>query len=81
MAPSCLLLYAGDAKSAVYPNGRDEILDAGVNWYINKNNLKIAVHYIHQAGKPVSNYEPTAPTASKKTVRGDMAVVNFQFQL
>jgi hypothetical protein len=73
--------FTGDAKSTVYPGGVDEILDAGLNWYIKKNDLKIALHYIHQSGQPVSNYEPVAPTASKKTVRGDMAAVNFQFQI
>jgi hypothetical protein len=73
--------FIGDAKSAVYANGVDEIIDAGVNWYIKKNNLKIALHYIHQAGQAISNYEPAAPTAAKETVRGNMVAVNFQCQI
>jgi hypothetical protein len=73
--------FVGDAKSAVYPGGLDEIIDAGLNWYIKKNNLKITLHYIRQSGQAVSNYEPAVPTASKETVRGDMVAANFQVQL
>ncbi|MDD5674030.1 MAG: hypothetical protein PHC61_07705 [Chitinivibrionales bacterium] len=73
--------FIGDSKSAVYPNGLDQIIDAGVNWYIKKNSLKIALHYLHQTGQAISNYEPAAPTATKETVRGDMAAINFQIQI
>jgi hypothetical protein len=73
--------FDGDAKSTLYPNGVDHILDAGLNWYLNKNNLKIAVHYVKQGGRPKSNYQSAAPDANGNvTVRGDMAVINFQLQ-
>jgi hypothetical protein len=73
--------FDGDAASTLYPNGVDHILDAGLNWYLNKNNFKIAVHYIKQGGRPKSNYQSAAPDANGNvTVRGDMAAVNFQVQ-
>jgi hypothetical protein len=72
--------FVGDAVSVLYPGGEDHILDVGVNWYINKNNFKIALHYIKQGGKPKSNYQSAAATATSQTVRGDMAAVNFQVQ-
>jgi hypothetical protein len=73
--------FVGDTKSAIYPGGLDQVIDAGLNWYINKNNLQIALHYIRQSGNAVSNYEPTVPTATKKAVRGDMVAADFQVQL
>jgi hypothetical protein len=73
--------FDGDAASTLYPNGVDHILDAGVNWYLNKNKLKIAAHYIWQGGKPKSLYQSAAPDAKGNvTMRGDMAAVNFQVQ-
>ena len=73
--------FTGDAASVLYPNGDDRIIDAGLNWYLNKNNLKIALHYINQSGKPKSYYQSAAPDAKGNvTVRGDMAAINFQVQ-
>jgi hypothetical protein len=73
--------FDGDAASTLYPNGVDHILDAGLNWYLNKNNFKIAVHYIKQGGRPKSNYQSAAPDANGNvTMRGDMAAINFQVQ-
>jgi hypothetical protein len=73
--------FTGDAVSVLYPNGNDRMIDAGLNWYINKNNMKIAVHYINQKGRPKSNYQSAAPDAKGNvTVRGDMVAINFQVQ-
>lgn len=73
--------FRGSATSVVYPGGSDRVIDAGVNWYVNKNNAKIAVHYLWQGGRPKSMYQSAAPDAKGNvTVRGDMAAVNFQFQ-
>jgi hypothetical protein len=73
--------FDGAGASTLYPNGIDHILDAGLNWYLNKNNFKIAAHYIKQGGKPKSNYESAPPDAKGNvTMRGDMAAVNFQVQ-
>ena len=73
--------FDGSSASTLYPSGIDHILDMGLNWYINKNNFKIAAHYIKQGGSPKSNYQSAAPDAKGNvTVRGDMAAVNFQVQ-
>jgi hypothetical protein len=73
--------FNGAAASVLNPNGNDRIIDAGLNWYINKNTMKIAVHYSKQDGKPKSNYQSAAPDAKGNvTMRGDMAVINFQAQ-
>jgi hypothetical protein len=73
--------FDGASASTLYPSGIDHILDMGLNWYVNKNNFKIAAHYIKQGGSPKSNYESAAPDAKGNvTVRGDMAAVNFQVQ-
>lgn len=73
--------FDGDAASTVYPGGIDHILDAGLNWYINKNNFKIAAHYLWQGGRSKSNYQSAAADAKGNvTMRGDMAAINFQVQ-
>lgn len=74
--------FFSDAASTLYPGGYDRIFDAGLNWYLNKNNLKIALHYIKQGGKPKSNYQAAAPDAKGNvTVRGDMAAINIQVKM
>ena len=73
--------FDGDAASTLYPNGVDHIIDAGLNWYLNKNNFKIALHYINQGGRPKSIFQSAAPDAKGNvTMRGDMAAINFQVQ-
>ena len=42
--------------SAFFPNGVHEVLDVGVNWYLDENRLKVNLHYIAQSGSPVSFY-------------------------
>jgi hypothetical protein len=73
--------FDGDAASTLYPNGVDHILDAGLNWYLNKNKFKIAAHYIKQGGRAKSNFQSAAPDAKGNvTMRGDMGAINFQVQ-
>jgi hypothetical protein len=73
--------FTGDAASTLYPSGIDHILDLGLNWYLNKNNLKIAVHGINQGGQPKSNFQSAAPDAKGNvTLRGDMVAIDFQAQ-
>jgi phosphate-selective porin len=38
--------------------------DAGVNWYVNKKNLKVSLHYVHQTGHGDNGY--TDETTFKK---------------
>lgn len=37
-------------------NGKFKVLDAGLNWYIKKNNLKLNIHYVKQDGDAKSPY-------------------------
>ncbi len=48
--------FEGDETSAFFPNGVHEVLDVGVNWYLDENRLKVNLHYIAQSGSPVSFY-------------------------
>ena len=74
--------FAGDDLSVLFPSGEDKVIDAGVNWYINKNNLKLSLHYVNQSGKPKSLYQTAAPTKTGAvTKRGDMVIVGFQVQI
>jgi phosphate-selective porin len=72
--------FDGDSASVVDPTGIDHILDAGLNWYINKNKFKIAAHYLFQGGRPKSNYSAGPDAKGNVTVRGNMAAINFQVQ-
>jgi hypothetical protein len=46
--------YKGDNGGQF--SGEDEVFDLGVNWYINKKNCKIALHYIMQDGHGKNSY-------------------------
>jgi hypothetical protein len=48
--------FFGDESSPVNPDGKDQVLDAGVNWYLQKNNLKLSLHYVAQDGRAKSMY-------------------------
>ncbi len=52
----CFMLtdYSGNSSGSV--NGSDRLYDAGVNWYLNKKNCKLSVHYIVQEGAGVNGY-------------------------
>jgi hypothetical protein len=65
--------FEGDAKSIIYPNGSDNVLDGGINFYINKNNLKLNLHYVSSWGASKSMY------SSGKDQRGDVIVLGFQY--
>ncbi len=73
--------FKGDAKSINYPSGQDKILDAGVNWYLNKNNLKLSIHWLNQSGNPVSMFAKKAPDTKNKGAykeRDDAVVLGVQ---
>ncbi len=48
--------FEGDPHSAIFPGGEHEILGVGLNWYLDRNQLKINLHYHAQSGQPVSLY-------------------------
>jgi hypothetical protein len=53
-------------------SGVEEMVDFGVNWYLNKRNLKLSVHYVMQDGYGDNGY--TDETTFKK---GDFVGVGF----
>lgn len=73
-------VFKGDEKSVNYPAGEDKTLDAGVNWYINKNNMKLSIHWLRQNGTPVSAFAKKAPDSKGNYKERDDAVV-FAVQL
>jgi len=48
--------YEGEGAKALYKYiGDDKTYDIGINWYINKDKLKLAAHYVNQGGSTSSN--------------------------
>ncbi len=48
--------YSGEGAKSLYKYfGDDNTLDIGVNWYLNKDNLKLSLHYVVQDGSVSSN--------------------------
>lgn len=45
-----------DGGSSPNGNGKFKVLDAGLNWYIKQNNLKLNIHYVKQDGDAKSPY-------------------------
>lgn len=58
---------SGDAELYKFI-GDDSTLDLGVNWYLNKDKLKLSLHYVMQDGSAASN-------------TGDYIGAGFQFRL
>lgn len=40
--------FKGDAGAS--SEGLEEMYDMGINWYLNKKNLKLTLHYVKQNG-------------------------------
>ncbi len=48
--------YKGEGEKALYKYiGDDKSFDLGVNWYLNKDKLKLSLHYVNQKGSCSSN--------------------------
>ena len=48
--------YEGEGAKSLYKYiGDDNSLDVGVNWYLNKDKLKLSLHYVMQEGSTSSN--------------------------
>jgi hypothetical protein len=62
--------FEGDPGATNY--GEEEMIDMGVNWYLNKRNLKLSLHYVMQDGYGDNGY--TDETTFKK---GDFVGVGF----
>jgi hypothetical protein len=65
--------FTGAAQSP-FQNGRDELLDLGVNWYVRETRVKLNVHRTWQRGKAVSSY-----TDGRTFERGNLIGVGIQF--
>jgi len=71
--------FEGDDNSASNAGGEDQQLDLGVNWYLQKNNVKLGLHWILQDGNYKSGYQGTATSATGTLrVRDDVAVASVQ---
>lgn len=66
--------FEGDENSMIYPNGTDEAIDLGVNFYLYKNNLKLSGHYILNQGEPRSK-----KTDGTNFDLGDVVCMGLQF--
>ncbi len=53
--PTVMYSYFNTIKNGPL-SGYDKTYDIGINWYINKNNLKLNLHYVIQEGKGVNLY-------------------------
>ncbi len=52
----CVDNYEGKGESALFKHvGDDQTWDIGVNWYMNKDKLKLGLHYLIQDGSASSN--------------------------
>lgn len=66
--------FNGDVDAAVYTGGRHQILDVGLNYYIDQNRMKINLHYIRQEGDAKSLYQSTV----KKDEKGSFVGLGVQ---
>ena len=58
--------FNGEAGSQF--SGTDRIYDAGINWYLNKKNCKLSLHYVWQEGAGKNGF-----TDGKTFEKGDYA--------
>ncbi len=64
--------YKGEGLAALYSGkiGTDETYDIGINWYVNKDKLKLALHYTVQEGEGIKGLNT-----------GDFVGLALQFRL
>jgi phosphate-selective porin len=63
--------FDGDKTSVINTNGTDEALDAGLNWYLQRNNLKLSLHYVRQDGDGKSMFTQGANKKGELKQRND----------
>ncbi|SKC71826.1 porin [Ohtaekwangia koreensis] len=68
----CVMVTNFEGDQGAQFSGEDRMLDVGVNWYLNKKNCKLSLHYITQQGHGDNNY--TDDITFKK---GDFAGLAF----
>ncbi|HLP41095.1 MAG TPA: porin [Fibrobacteria bacterium] len=57
------------------------MIDAGVNWYIQKNNLKISLHYVGQDGEARSMFTQGPNKKGEVKQRNDYIALGAIFGL
>ena len=65
--------FTGDHYS-VYRDGKDELLDLGVNWYLRETRVKLNLHHTRQKGAGISGV-----TDGATFLRGNMVGLGLQF--
>ncbi len=70
------LITAFNGPDGGQSSGQDRIYDAGVNWYINKKNCKLSLHYVWQEGYGKNGY-----TDGVTFEKGDYAGLGFLIML
>lgn len=66
--------FEGDDDSAVYPRGEEEILEAGLNWFIDGQSWYVSAFYGHQDGRPKSRF-----ASNEVQDRGDFLGLGMTF--
>lgn len=64
--------FTGSSLSP-WKDGRDEWVDAGLNWYLRETRVKFNLHFTRQSGRPLSGYD------DGKIRRGNMVGFGVQF--
>lgn len=67
-----LMRFRGHPLS-VWADGRDRLLDVGLNWYVRQTRVKFNLHYTRQSGRPISGVD------DGQARRGDMIGLGMQF--
>lgn len=71
--------FEGDKSSPINTQGTDEVWDAGLNWYVQKNNLKISLHYVVQDGEVKSLFTQGANDKGELKQRNDYLALGMIF--
>lgn len=69
--------FDGEKSDPTNSGGSDKVLDAGLNWYVQKNNLKITLHYVKQDGDAKSLFTQGANKKGELKQRNDYLAVGF----
>ena len=62
--------FEGDEDAALYTGGWHEMLDFGLNYYLDQNRIKVSLHYVRQDGEAKSLYQSQAGKDEKGSFIG-----------
>jgi len=72
LEPVLAVMHFTGSPLSPWADGRDRLLDAGLNWYVRQTRIKFNLHYTRQRGRAVSGYD------DGKIRRGDMVGLGIQ---